>query len=402
MRRYPVAVVLLTVFVDLLGFGIVLPILPFYAQRYGATPVQIGAIIAAFSLMQFLFTPLWGRVSDRVGRRPVILVSLFGSVASYLLFARAESVLALLASRMLAGVAGANLAAAQAYIADVTTPETRARGMGWISAAFGLGYMLGPPIAAVVSSRWGVHAPGYVAAGLALINLVLARLWLPEALPTADRSLMRRTFDPRILHRVLTRPVLGGVTITMTTVALATSGVTAMFALTLQAKHGFDAADTAWVFSLLGLTTSAIQLGLVHTLVTRFGERRLAVAGVLVLAISLLALALAPTPGALRAVVLLYALGFAVIGPSALSLASRAADEGEQGMVIGVVQSLGALARVVGPMAAGIALGRLGPTSPMVAGSIVCGLACVYMWYHLRSRSTAGDVARPAPLPVGD
>jgi DHA1 family tetracycline resistance protein-like MFS transporter len=402
MRRYPVAVVLLTVFVDLLGFGIVLPILPFYAQRYGATPVQIGAIIAAFSLMQFLFTPVWGRVSDRVGRRPVILVSLFGSVASYLLFARAESVLALLASRMLAGVAGANLAAAQAYIADVTTPETRARGMGWISAAFGLGYMLGPPIAAVTSIRWGVHAPGYVAAGLAFINLVLARLWLPEAVPTADKSLMRRTFDPRVLHRVLKRPVLGGVTITMTAVAFATSGVTAMLALYLQARFSFDETLTAWVFSLIGLTSSAIQLGLVHTLVVRFGEKRLSIVGIAVLAVSLLAIAVAPTPGALRLVLVVYAVGFAVIGPSALSLVSRAATEGEQGMVIGVVQSMGALARVFGPMAAGIALGRLGPGAPMVAGSIVCALASVYMWHHLRPRFRAGEVAGPAALPVRD
>jgi MFS family permease len=402
LKRYPVAVVLLTVFVDLLGFGIVLPILPFYAQRYGATPVQIGAIIAAFSLMQFLFTPVWGRVSDRVGRRPVILVSLFGSVASYLLFARAESVLALLASRMLAGVAGANLAAAQAYIADVTTPETRARGMGWISAAFGLGYMIGPPIAALASVRWGVHAPGYVAAALAFINLVLARLWLPEAVPTADKSLMRRTFDPRVLHRVLKRPVVGGVTITMTAIALATSGVTAMLALYLQARFAFDETHTAWVFSLIGLTSSAIQLGLVHSLVTRFGEKRLSIAGIVVLAISMLALAVAPTPGVLRVVLMIYAVGFAVVGPSALSLVSRAAEEGEQGMVIGVVQSLGALARVVGPMAAGIALGRLGPGAPMVAGSIVCALASVYMWYHLRPRSRAGEVAGPAAVPVGD
>jgi DHA1 family tetracycline resistance protein-like MFS transporter len=380
----------------------VLPILPFYAQRYGATPVQIGAIIAAFSLMQFLFTPVWGRVSDRVGRRPVILVSLFGSVASYLLFARAESILALLVSRMLAGVAGANLAAAQAYIADVTTPETRARGMGWISAAFGLGYMLGPPIAAVASLRWGLHAPGYVAAALAFINLVLARLWLPEAVPTADKSLMRRTFDPRVLHRVLKRPVLGGVTITMTAIAFATSGVTAMLALYLQARFSFDEMSTAWVFSLIGLTSSAVQLGLVHGLVTRFGETRLSIAGIVVLALSLLAIAVAPTPGALRVVLMVYAVGFAVIGPSALSLVSRAAEEGEQGMVIGVVQSLGALARVFGPMAAGIALGRLGPGAPMVAGSIVCALASVYMWLHLRPRSRVGEVAGPAALPIGD
>jgi DHA1 family tetracycline resistance protein-like MFS transporter len=402
MKRYPVAVVLLTVFVDLLGFGIVLPILPFYAQRYGATAIQIGAIIAAFSLMQFLFTPVWGRVSDRVGRRPVILVSLFGSVASYLLFARAESVLALLASRMLAGVAGANLAAAQAYIADVTTPETRARGMGWISAAFGLGYMLGPPIAAVVSVRWGVHAPGYVAAALAFINLVLARFWLPEAVPTADKSLMRRTFDPRVLHRVLKRPVIGGVTITMTAVAFATSGVTAMLALYLQSTFRFDETDTAWVFSLIGLTSSAIQLGLVHTLVTRVGEKRLLIAGIVVLSFSLLAVAGAPTPLALRVMMIFYAVGFAVIGPSALSLVSRGTEEREQGMVIGVVQSLGALARVFGPMAAGIALGRVGAGAPMVFGSIVCALASVYLWYHLRPRSRAGEVARPAALPVGD
>jgi predicted MFS family arabinose efflux permease len=262
--------------------------------------------------------------------------------------------------------------------------------------------MLGPPIAALVSVRWGVHAPGYVAAALAFINLVLARLWLPEAVPTADKSLMHRTFDPRVLHRVLKRPVLGGVTLSMTAVALATSGVTAMLALYLQARFGYDAARTAWIFSLIGLTSSAIQLGLVHTLVTRFGERWVSVAGIATLALSLLAVAVAPTPGVLRIVIMFYAVGFALTGPSALSLVSRAANEGEQGMVIGVVQSLGALARVFGPMAAGIALGRLGAGAPMVAGSIVCALASVYMWHHLRPRTRAGEVAGPAALPVGD
>ena len=187
----------------------------------------------------------------------------------------------------------------------------------------------------------------------------------------------------------------------MTAVALATSGVTAMLALYLQARFAFNETHTAWVFSLLGLTSSTIQLGLVHTLVTRFGEKRLSIAGIVLLAISLLGIAAAPTPVALRGILIFYAIGFAVIGPSALSLVSRATEESEQGMVIGVVQSLGALARVVGPMAAGIALGRLGPGAPMVGGSIVCALASVYMWHHLRPRSRAGEAPGP-PITRGD
>jgi MFS family permease len=139
-----------------------------------------------------------------------------------------------------------------------------------------------------------------------------------------------------------------------------------------------------------------------HVLVTRFGERRLSIAGIAILAITLLALAVSPTPAVLRVVLMIYATGFAVIGPSALSLVSRAAEEGEQGMVIGVVQSLGALARVFGPMAAGVALGRLGPGAPMIGGSIVCALASVYMWHQLRPRSRAGEVAERAAVPVGD
>jgi MFS family permease len=175
-----------------------------------------------------------------------------------------------------------------------------------------------------------------------------------------------------------------------------------MLALYLQARFSFDETHTAWIFSLIGLTSSAIQLGLVHTLVTRFGEKWLSIAGITVLTFSLLAIAAAPTPGTLRIALVTYAIGFAAIGPSAMSLVSRAAEEGEQGMVIGVVQSLGALARVGGPMIAGVALGRWGAIAPMVGGSIVCALASVFIWHHLRPRSSAGEVAGPAAVPVGD
>ena len=179
-------IIFLTVFLDLVGFGIVLPLLPFYASDMGATPLMVGLIISSYSAMQFLFSPVWGALSDRLGRRPLLILGLFGSAVSYIVFGLADTIGVLLASRVIAGIMGANIPVAQAYIADSTTVEGRARGMGLIGAAFGLGFIFGPAIGGGLSP-WGYGVPGFVAAGLSLAAATAAWLWLPESLAPENR-----------------------------------------------------------------------------------------------------------------------------------------------------------------------------------------------------------------------
>jgi DHA1 family tetracycline resistance protein-like MFS transporter len=389
MKRSPLFVVLFTVFVDLVGFGIVLPILPYYAERFGATSLEIGAIISSFSLAQFIFAPIWGRISDRVGRRPVILVSLFGSLASYLLFARAQTLWMLLLSRALAGVAAANIAAAQAYVADVTPPEERARGMGLIGAAFGFGFTVGPFLASKVAPL-SAAAPGYLAAGLALVNLVLASFFLPESLRPESRALPRRGLSRRALGRVFASPVLTAVSMTFIAISFTGSAFTSMMPLFLARRLTMAPAEAANIFALVGATMAIMQWLAVHPLSRRFGERTLAILGVTGMAATLCLLPSSAAIGSLVLLLLLYAVSAAVVGPSAMSLVTFVADARQQGEVIGVVQSLASLSRVVGPVWGGLVMGHFGVGAPFYSSSIVCALASVYIWRHLRETPGVG------------
>ena len=389
MRGSSLFVVLFTVFVDLIGFGIVLPILPYYAERFGASALEIGAIVSSFSLAQFIFAPIWGHISDRVGRRPVILVSLFGSVASYLLFARAETLWMLLLSRALAGVAAANIAAAQAYVADVTPPEERARGMGLIAAAFGFGFTVGPFLASKVAPL-GPHAPGYLATGLALVNLVLAYFFLPESLRLESRALPRRRLSRLALGHVLASPVLTAVSITFVAISFTGSAFTSMMPLFLGRRFDMSVAEAANIFALVGATMATLQWLAVQPLTRRFGERTLVLTGVVGMTVMLCVLPTARGLPMLVLVLLAYAASAAVVGPSAMSLVTLVADARQQGEVIGVVQSLASLSRVVGPVWGGLVLGQHGVGAPFYSGGIVCALASVYIWRHLRERSRVG------------
>lgn len=186
MKRSPLVVIFITVFIDLVSFGIVIPLLPFYAQNFGASGVVIGLLLSVFSLMSFIFMPLWGRLSDRYGRRPILLITIGGSFIAYLLFSTSFSLWMLFLSRILAGISNANISVAQAYISDVTTVENRSKGMGMIGAAFGLGFIFGPLISGVFSTDYfgdmKYALPGYIAAGLCLVNLISAYFLLPESL----------------------------------------------------------------------------------------------------------------------------------------------------------------------------------------------------------------------------
>lgn len=390
-------IVFLTVFLDLVGFGIVLPLLPFYATELGASPFEVGLIIASYSAMQFLFAPVWGSLSDRYGRRPLLLVGLLGSAASYVVFGLARSLEVLLVSRVIAGIMGANIPVAQAYIADSTTVEGRARGMGLIGAAFGLGFIFGPAIGGGLSP-WGYGVPGFVAAGLSLAAATAAWLWLPESLAPENRVrnglgvMSAVTGRARAAGRVMARKRLREPIGVFFLGTMGFAGFTTIFPLFLENPLGLTALYAGGMFALVGLVSAGVQGALIGPMVERYGEQANAAVGGALLAVGVIAMGLAQSIWATIVSLLAVGVGWGLLAPSLQSLVSRRAMANEQGEVLGVNQSASALARVIGPVAAGWAYGALGPGMGFVAGGLL--IAAAAAWVRLMP---GREIAAPAP-----
>jgi multidrug resistance protein len=361
--------VFITVFIDMIGFGIVLPLLPSYAARLSVSDTRIGFLVSSFSLCQLLLAPWWGRLSDRIGRRPVILLGLTGSALSYLIFAFAGSFGLLLLSRVLAGSMGATVNVVQAYLADVTPRDQRARAMGMIGAAFGLGFVVGPAIGGI-TSRYGDRLPGLVAAALCAGNLVLALARLPESAALRVREPSQGTVDWGLLLPPSVVLLLSGTAFTV---------IYVVFPLYLERTLGYSTHQTAYVFVLLGLVSAAVQGGLVGRVVRRFGERRVMEAGCLIMAAGLFLLPMltSPTVAAglrlpgLIGVMLLMGLGPGLIQPSTSGYVSRMTSAADQGRALGLLTSVSAVARVVGPTLAGAMSGVLGSAGTFSAMALI-------------------------------
>src|ERR1700686_169044 len=326
----------------------ILPLLPLYAEAFHASRITIGLIFASYSLAQLLFAPWLGRRSDRFGRRPLMLASIAGGVAAHLLFATAGSVAMLLVARSLAGIAAANYGIAQAYLADVTPPAQRSRAMGLVGAAFGLGFVIGPALGGVLS-RFGMAAVPYSAAALSAANLAIAWLALPQPLPRgAGGKPLFALADLRQLWRdVRMRQLM----LLFFLVMFCFSIMESTLALFCQVRFGFGPGSIAALFTFVGVLLVVVQGGLLGLLVKRFGDRRLIVAGIALMALGLLLLPLPTRAGWLLLTTGLLAIGNGVHNPSLLALLTRLSGEGSQGETIGVSRSCGALARVVGPLA---------------------------------------------------
>ncbi len=380
----PLVTLFLTVFVDLVGFGLVIPLLPFYAEHFRATPDVVALLMAAFSFMQFLFAPVWGRASDRLGRKPVLVMSLTGAVASYVWLAFAGSLWQLFAARGLAGAMAGNIAAAQAYIADVTPPERRARGMGIIGAAFGLGFIVGPAIGGVLAgpdpADPNVQAPAFASAGLSLFALLFAVVFLRESLePAARAAAASRPHEGRVrlLADALRRPGLGLLILVFFLVTFVFAGMEATFAMWSERQFGWGAQQNGYVFAYAGLLAAAVQGGLIGPLSQRFGEARLLVSGSLALGLGLTLITLAVSVPLLIAAITLLALGLGVSTPSLNSLISQHAATGARGGTLGVSQSAASLARIVGPAFAGFCFATFGRDWPYIAGAVVMAAVLV-------------------------
>ena len=390
----------LIVFVDLVGFGLVVPLLPFYALRFDASPQQLTALLAVFSLMQLFTAPLWGKLSDRVGRRPVLMVSMAASVLAYVWIGSATALWMLFAARAFAGACAGNIAAAQAYIADVTKPEDRARGMGLIGAAFGLGFIIGPALGGLLAGNdpatADVETPAWVAAGLSLLALCGVVLLLPESRPADQRGRGPSRSRFAAILGVLGRPALSRLILIFFLVILAFAGMESTFALWAIGQFGWGPRQVGYVFSYVGILSAILQGGLIGWLTRLFGEERLLFCGLALIGAGLLTLPFARNLAVLAPGLTALAIGMGLTQPSLNSLISRRAGREEQGEVLGVSQSVGSLSRVLGPAAAGFFFGEFGRNAAFFWGAVLVVAALLVTLKLIRSPGVA-RLTRPEP-----
>ena len=369
LAKSPLLVIFTTVFLDLVGFGIIIPLVGIYGRHYGATFFELAILGSIYSLMQFFFSPIWGRLSDQIGRRPILLMSLLGSTVSYFLFAASTNLYFLIFSRALAGIFAANISTAQAYIADITTEKDRAKGMGMIGAAFGIGFTLGPPLGGISAAKLGLAAPGIIAGVFCGLNLILAYFRLKESLPEAVRarnkanpakknlrSAQFQTFMRVAKDKRLLLPIVSTFFATF-----AFSNLEQVFSLFIQNKFNLETSlagyQTGLILMWSGILGAIVQGGLIRKLVPKYGEVKLATVGFFIQGIAMLLFAHSPTYASFFLTAIPLALGSGLINPSLASLVSKRANADEQGAVIGLKEGMSSLARIFGPFCGLLAFG---------------------------------------------
>lgn len=358
-----------TVAVDLVGFGIVLPVLPLYARRYHASAFTAGVLVASFSLAQLLASPLWGRISDRVGRRPVLLVSLVGTAIGSLLTGLAGGLPLLFAGRLVDGASGASVSVAQASVADLAQPWQRARLFGLLGAAFGLGFVLGPAIGGALAPI-DPRLPFFAAAAVAAVNAVVAWRRLPETRPAGTAPVTGSR--PGGAWRAPAVLSLIGVSFLS---LIAFSGFEGTFSLFGERRLGLRLGSTYLVFFVIGVLIAVVEVGLVHPMVKRFGERGALQVGLVLNGCGLAVLPFVHSRPALVPSVLLLTAGQGLITPTLGSTVAGQVEHGRRGEVLGVQQAVSGLARVIGPAGGGLLFGWVGAGAPYAAGAVLVALA---------------------------
>jgi len=359
MKNKALAVLFLTIFLDLMGFGLIIPILPTYAKTLGATDALVGLLGTSFSIMQFLFASFWGGLSDRYGRRPIMLISISIMIIAYILFANATVLWLLFATRLLKGFGAANLSVAQAYISDVVPKQERTKAFGIIGAAFGLGFIFGPSIGGVLNEYYGVQGVGYFAAMLGGLNLVLAYFFLHETLQEKSTTveLFPNPFKDILRFRSISEV---NALFTINFVYILGFSMMQITSTLLWAEHfGLSEMHIGYTFAYIGLLAVVIQGGLIGYFNTWFGERNLLIFGTVLVALGLFSMPFVPTDQFYFELVSLTLLSFgnALLTPTVSSLLTTFAPEGAQGKILGTNQSVGSLARVVGPAIGGLVYG---------------------------------------------
>jgi multidrug resistance protein len=386
-------------FVDMIGLMLVLPILPFYALDMGASPVTIGWLIGAFSIAQLVAAPLWGRVSDRYGRRPALLIGLTASSIAFLVFGLATSVWLLFLSRLIQGAGGGTTGVAQAYVADTVRPADRAKALGWLSASTNVGVVIGPVIGGL-AIRMGREWPGFVAALLCAINAYLAYRWLPESrvATTVDHSRERKPVwhAAWIVLRHPTKPVSRYVWIYGIGM-LAFTSLTSILALFLKAEHGVTEKTIGFFFTYVGILNIVMRVVLLGPIVDRIGETRSMRLGAGFLIAGLLAYPMARNLWQLAAIIPLVPIGTALLFPSTTALMSRVSEGTEVGTTMGVAQTYAGVSRVMGPIVSTNLFQYLGHSSPFYAGAAVVALVSILSFRVDHISMITAETPVPAP-----
>jgi MFS transporter, DHA1 family, tetracycline resistance protein len=374
------ALILFTVFLDLLGIGLIFPIGPFYAGAFGANAFEVGLLFTSYSVAQFLTIPILGALSDRLGRRPVLLSCIAGEAVGYLLFGTAGSLGMLYVSRVVAGASSGNIGAAQAYMADITRPRERTRSFGLLGAAISVGFLFGPVVGGFLGGI-NLRLPAFVAAGLVVINCVSAIVWLPESLPAERRtraSLVMGANPFGVLGKLLRRPLLRAPLVATFLCNFAFSGYLATFALFASARFGFGPENVAIVLVVQSALSIIMQTVGVRRLSEALPDTTIVQLGAALSLLGFVVIALAPSPWVLYVVSAPLHAGGSSLWRSALSsLITKLVSPREQGMANGGGQATQALATIVGPMWAGASFEQLGTASPFLAGAAMFGLAGV-------------------------
>jgi multidrug resistance protein len=387
----PLLIIFLTIFVNLVGFGIIIPLLPFYAETFGASPLVIGLLFAVFSLCQLAAAPALGDLSDRYGRRPILIFSLLGTVVSFVMLAVAHSVAMLFAARIVDGLSGGNISTARAYVADITGPKDRARAYGMIGAAFGLGFIIGPALSGVLV-RVSYTAPIWAAAAVTAIATVMAWAWLPETVHRAHAG----TGNPfRYLPELLIRPIVRRALVIDFLYWFAFAVFQTTFALFAAHRFGFDASRTGYFFAGFGVLGAIIQGGLIRPIVRRLGDRPTFMMGLAFGATGLVACTTAHTIGMFILALVPLAFGIGFGHPTVSSLVSLVAGADEQGRVQGAAGAVESLGRTIGPVWGNASLERLGDSIPYVSAA-----AILLMTLVIAAQLRVGDRHDAVPSPV--
>jgi MFS transporter, DHA1 family, tetracycline resistance protein len=361
----PLLVIFLTIFVNLVGFGIIIPLLPFYAETFGASGLTIGLLFAVFSACQLVAAPALGDLSDRYGRRPVLIFSLLGTVVSFVMMAMAHSIWMLFAARIIDGLSGGNISTARAYVADVTEPKDRARAYGLIGAAFGMGFIMGPALSGLLS-RYSYTAPVWAAAVVTLAATVMAWLWLPE---TVHKAAAGTGMPFRNLAEMMRRPGLRRMLWIDFIYWFAFAIFQTTFALFVAHRFGFDVSQTGYFFAAFGVLGAVVQGGFIRPIVHRLGDKPTFILGLVCAGVGLVSATLAHTVWLFTLALVPLALGIGFGHPTVSALVSRAGRGDEQGRVQGAAGAMESLGRAMGPVWGNAALARFGDGMPYLSAA---------------------------------
>ncbi len=391
MKHKPsLSAIFITVFIDLMGFGVLIPILPTFASKdLAISDFGIGIIVAVYSLMQFLFNPVLGSLSDKYGRRPFILLSLFTTGVSYIIFSFSTTFLVLLLSRMLAGIGGSNIGVAQAYIADVTTKEERAKGMGIIGAAFGLGFVFGPMIGGILS-HYGYPVVGFASAAFSFTAFIYSFFFLPESNLTKQKEIKinYRLIDFKKTIETIKHPDVGILVILYFIIVFSMANIYGTFSLLGYKVYSFSDRQIGYLFGIIGIVGAVVQGGLIKTLSKRFSDKSLIVSGAFLMMIGLGLLPYGGTFSGVAMVAIVLGFGTAISQPVILGLISKLTSEKEQGSILGMNSSLGAFARVMGPLWGGFAFQFFGYQFPFLTGALFTLITFLLTLFFVKTNKT--------------